>query len=320
MPLIDMPLEELKTYMGISPEPDDIDTFWDKALAEMKAADPQISIEESEFKAPYAECYDMTFTGMGGARIYAKLIKPIIPKGKSPAVIKFHGYTMDSGDWIALLPYAAAGFTVASMDCRGQGGKSEDVGGVRGNTLHGHIIRGLEEGPEKLLYRSIFCDAAQLAGIVMDMDDVEEKRVGCYGGSQGGALALACASLEPRINRVASIEPFLSDYRRVWDMDLDKKAYQEIQDWFRRFDPTHEREDEFFRTLSYIDVKNIVHRIDGELLMLTGLMDDMCPPSAQFAAYNHVTSKKDMVLFPDFGHEELPRAYDRVFRFMMGML
>ena len=219
---------------------------------------------------------------------------------KSPAVIKFHGYTMNSGDWISLLPYAAAGFTVASMDCRGQGGKSEDVGGVKGNTLHGHIIRGLEEGPDKLLYRSIFCDTAQLAGIIMAMDDVDESRVGCYGGSQGGALAIACASLEPGIKRVASIAPFLSDYKRVWDMDLDKKAYQEIQDWFRRFDPTHAKEDGFFQTLSYIDVKNLAHRIKGKLLMITGLMDDMCPPSSQFAVYNHTSSKKRYDNIPRF--------------------
>lgn len=319
MPVLDMPLEKLKKYQGSSPKPDDLDLFWNKAIAEMKAVDSNVILQESLFQAPFAKCYDMTFTGIGGARIYTKLVKPIGNKEKKPAVIKFHGYSMNSGDWTALMPYAAAGFTVASMDCRGQGGRSDDVGGVKGNTLYGHIIRGLEAGPSKLLYRSIFCDCAQLAGIVMDMDDVDEKRVGCFGGSQGGALALACASLEPRINRVAAVCAFLCDYKRVWDMDLDKKAYQEIQDWFRRFDPTHCREEEFFHTLSYIDMQNLVHRIQGDLLMFTGLMDDMCPSSTQFAAYNKVTSIKDMVIYPDFGHEELPGADDKIFQFMLGL-
>ena len=57
----------------------------------------------------------------------------------------FHGYTGDSGDWADKLGYVLAGFTVAAMDCRGQAGLSEDKGGVNGNTLHGHIIRGLED-------------------------------------------------------------------------------------------------------------------------------------------------------------------------------
>ena len=32
MPLIDMPLEELKKYQGISPKPDDFDEYWDRAI------------------------------------------------------------------------------------------------------------------------------------------------------------------------------------------------------------------------------------------------------------------------------------------------
>ena len=44
----------------------------------------------------------------------------------------------------------------------------------------------------------------------MAMDDVDKSRVGATGGSQGGALTLACASLEPRIFRAAPRFSFLS--------------------------------------------------------------------------------------------------------------
>jgi cephalosporin-C deacetylase len=115
---------------------------------------------------------------------------------------------------------------VAALDCRGQGGLSEDVGGVKGNTHHGHIIRGLSDEPRNMLMRHIFLDTAQLAGLVMAMPEVDETRVAAMGGSQGGALTVACASLEPRINRLAPVFPFLCDYRRVWEMDLAKDAYQ----------------------------------------------------------------------------------------------
>ena len=37
MPLVDMPLEKLKTYEGVSPCPKDIDEYWDTAIAEMNA-------------------------------------------------------------------------------------------------------------------------------------------------------------------------------------------------------------------------------------------------------------------------------------------
>ena len=317
--IFDMPLEQLKKYQGINPRPHDFDEYWDKALEEMKSIDPQVELIPAKFQAPFAECFDLYFTGVGGARIHAKYLRPKNSDKPHPAVLMFHGYSGSSGSWYDKLGYVASGFSVAALDCRGQGGLSEDVGGVKGNTLYGHIIRGLDDSPEKLLYRSIFLDTAQLARIVMDMPEVDENRVGALGGSQGGALTLACTALEPRIKRLAPVYPFLCDYKRVWEMDLAKNAYQELTDYFRRFDPTHAREDEIFTTLGYIDVQYLANRIKGEVLMAVGLMDTICPPSTQFAAYNKITSKKEMVIYPDYGHEMLPGFDDMTFEFMMGL-
>jgi cephalosporin-C deacetylase len=211
------------------------------------------------------------------------------------------------------------GFTVAALDCRGQGGISEDAGSVVGWTLQGHIVRGLADDPEKMLYRQIFLDTAQLARIVMDMPDVDEDRVGASGGSQGGGLTLACASLEPRIRRAAPDFPFLTDYQRVWQIDLAKDAYSELQGYFRRFDPRHEHEAELFTKLGYIDVQYLAPRIRAEVLMGVGLMDTVCPPSTQFAAYNKITAPKSLVVYPDFGHETLPGHADIVFEFLSGL-
>jgi len=241
MPLIDKPLEELKTYQGINPKPADFDKFWDDSITEMKAIDPQVELTPSEFQSPHVDCFHMRFTGAGGARIYAKLLRPKNTPAPHPGVVCFHGYSGDSGDWVGHLPYAAAGFTVAALDCRGQGGKSEDVGGVTGTTLRGHLIRGLDGPPEKMLFRNIFLDTVQLAGLVMNLPEVDETRVGAMGGSQGGGLTLACAALEPRIKRAAATFPFLCDYQRVWEMDQAENAYRELQDYFRYFDPQHKR-------------------------------------------------------------------------------
>jgi cephalosporin-C deacetylase len=235
----------------------------------------------------------------------------------------FHGYSGSSGDWADKLGYVAEGYVVAALDCRGQGGLSEDVGGVTGWTLRGHIVRGLEDAlkgePERLLFRDIFLDTAELAKIVMEMDEVDASRVGATGGSQGGGLTVACMSLVPELKRAAPVFPFLSDYKRVWDMDQDKDAYAELREWFRRFDPTHDREDEIFTALGYIDVHNLAPRTKAEVLWFTGLMDTVCPPSTQFAAYNRITSQKSMVIYPDFGHENLPGHSDKIFDFMMGL-
>jgi len=318
MPLLDLPLPELRRYAGRNPRPVDFDSYWARALGELERVDPAPLLTPAGIEANGARCFDLWFTSIGGARIYAKYLRPPGP-GPFPAVLQFHGYSGNSGDWFDKLGWPAAGIACAVMDVRGQGGKSEDPGGVRGTTLRGHIVRGLDDpDPDKLAYRQIFLDTAQLARVVMGFAEVDAGRIGCWGQSQGGALALACAALEPRIRRCAPVFPFLCDYRRVWEMDQAKDAYFELSYFFRMFDPRHEREEEVFTKLGYIDCQHLAPRIKAEVLMFTGLMDAICPPSTQFSAFNKVTSNKDVIIYPDYGHELLPGSLDRVFAFLGG--
>ncbi|MBC8039170.1 MAG: acetylxylan esterase [Opitutaceae bacterium] len=320
MPLVDKPLSELRTYLGRNPRPADFDAYWAEALRELDATPPNPRLVPSTAIAPKGvECFDLWFTGVGGARIYSKYLRPS-GATNAPAILQFHGYSGSGGDWAGKVGFAAQGFCVAAMDARGQGGRSEDKGGVQGTTLNGHIIRGLDDpNPHNLLFRNIFLDTAQLARAVMSLPEVDATRVGAMGGSQGGALTIACAALEPRVKRAAPVFPFLCDYQRVWEMDQAKDAYAELKTFFRNFDPRHEREEEIFTKLGYIDLQHLAPRIKAEVLMFTGLMDTICPPSTQFAAYNKMTCKKDVVIYPDFGHEGLPGESDRTFNFMLGL-
>ncbi len=323
MPLVDKPLPELYEYRGRNPRPDDFDAYWAAALRELDATDPRPELKPNPvLSSRHVDCFDLWFTGVGGARIYSKYIRPknAPTAGKHPAVLQFHGYSGHSGDWLDKFGWPAEGFCYAAMDCRGQGGRSEDNAQIKGPTLRGHIVRGLEDpDPRKLAFRQIYLDTVQLARVVMNFPEVDAGRVGCFGGSQGGALTLACAALEPRIRRAAPVYPFLCDYQRVWEMDLAKEVYEEIRLFFRMFDPRHERVKDIFTRLGYIDCQHLAPRIKSEVLMFTGLMDPVCPPSAQFAAYNKITAKKDLVLYPDFAHEPLPGQIDRTFNFMRGL-
>jgi len=319
MPIVDKPLPELLTYTGRNPCPPDMDFFWDSSIAEMRLLDPGVELIPSKFRSSAAECFHLYFTGVGGSRIHAKYLRPRNVSKPHPAVLIFHGYAGSSGDWVDKLGFVSQGYSAAALDCRGQGGRSQDLGGVTGNTLRGQIIRGLDDDPKKLLFRQIFLDTAQLARIVMNMPEVDPKRVGATGTSQGGGLTLACAALEPGIKLAAPVFPFLCDYQRVWEMDLAVGAYEELRTYFRQFDPRHQREKEIFTKLGYIDCQHLAKRIRAEMLMGIGLMDTICPPSTQFAAYNKITSKKNLVIYPDFAHESLPGLPDTFFEFMSGL-
>ena len=75
--------------------------------------------------------------------------------------------------------------------------------------------------------------------------------------------------------------------------------------------------DEIFTKLGYIDLQYLAPRIKADFLMFTGLRDNICPPSTQFAAYNKMTCNKNVIFYPEFGHETPPDAPDRVLKFFL---
>ena len=166
------------------------------------------------------------------------------------------------------------------------------------------------------MYRSIFLDTVQLARVVASLSEVDPSYICASGMSQGGGLTLACSALEASIKKAVAVMPFLSDYKRVWEMDMAKDAYAELRDFFRMFDPSHEHEDEIFTRLGYIDVQHLAPRIRAEVLMVVGLMDTVCPPSTQFAAYNKIKSQKHLLIYPDYAHEIPAELADRIFQFI----
>ncbi len=160
-----------------------------------------------------------SFKRVRGARIHAQCLKPKNILEKHPAIIMFHGYRGNCGDWVEKLAYVAMGYTVVAMDCRGQ----------------------------------------------------------------GGGLTIACAALEPKIKMIAPVYPFLSDYKRVWQ------------------------------------IKNLAKHIRCQVMFTATLLDNICPPSTQFAVYNKITSKKFLRVYNDFGHENLPKTNDAIFQFMSNL-
>lgn len=306
MPLsVDMPLEQLKKYEGISPKPQDFDLYWSRSLEELKELPKKFRIEKNDFETPYCECFDLYFQGVEDATIHVKYLKPKnIKEGeKIPAILEFHGYGGCSKDWTYKLPYVACNIAVFSMECRGQMGDSTDSFGVDNHFRTCNLIRGVMT-PENLYYKKVFLDAVRLAEIVMGFEFINNKNVGTMGYSQGGGIALALAALRPDIKSVFAVYPFLSDYLRCWNMDTGA-AYEEIKDYFRQRDPQHKKEKEFFNNLGYVDIENMAHWIRADVTMTTGLMDKTCPPSTQFATYNKLVCRKRHLIFPDYGHEDM---------------
>jgi len=85
MPFIDMPLDQLKTYQGRNPRPADFDDFWDRSPEEMRSLKAEVEIIPADFRSAVADSFHLYFTGVGGSRVYAKLLRPKSVSAPHPA-------------------------------------------------------------------------------------------------------------------------------------------------------------------------------------------------------------------------------------------
>jgi cephalosporin-C deacetylase len=81
---------------------------------------------------------------------------------------------------------------------------------------------------------------------------------------------------------------------------VDSDPYGEI----RRFCITHrERVDQVFQTLSYYDGVHFAGLCQLPALFSVGLMDNICPPSTVYAAYNGWNGEKQIRVYRYNNHE-----------------
>lgn len=309
-------LEQYQTYLGTNPMPEDFDGFWAARMEEARQVPLDYTLSPSEIPH-FDTCryYDLWFRGMGGARIYAKYLIPV-SRQPVPLVLQFHGYPGASRSWLEQSSYAGMGFALLAMDCPGQGGRGEDLGGYAGTTVSGHIVAGLDGPPEDMYYIRLHQNICILCRIVRELQGIDQGRIYINGASQGGGLGIACAALNPDLPRKAAIlYPFLSDYQKVWELGADTIAYEGLRYYSRWFDPAGERMEEAFTKLGYIDTHNFAHMVRCEVLFGTGLADTVCPPCTQYAVYNNLSCKKRHILFPDYGHEEIQAFDDMILSF-----
>jgi cephalosporin-C deacetylase len=113
-------------------------------------------------------------------------------------------------------------------------------------------------------------------------------------------MTIAAAALAPdRVKLAMPDVPFLCHYRRAVEL-TDQLPYLEITQYLKVH---RDRVERVFRTLSYFDGAHFARRIRAQCLFSAALMDMICPPSTVFAAYNRVTSPKQMRLYAFNEHE-----------------
>lgn len=304
MALFDMPYDDLVAYRPVRDEPPDFDAFWQRTLDEARAFPLDARFEPFDAGLRSIETFDVTFNGYGGQPIKGWLIIPRGRSGPLPCVVEFIGYGGGRAfphDWLF---WSACGYAHFVMDTRGQGsawspGDTPDPELDGANPqFPGFMTRGILR-PETYYYRRVFTDAVRAVEAAAAHPAVDGRRIAAAGGSQGGGIVLAVAGLAPAVRAALPDVPFLCHYRRATEI-TDAHPYQEIA----RYCMVHrDKIDTVFATLAYFDGVTFAARAGCPALFSVGLMDEVCPPSTVYAAYNHYAGPKDIRVYRYNHHE-----------------
>ncbi len=304
MAFFDLPYDELVKYRPERVEPEDFDQFWSETLVEARAYPLAARFEEVDAGLRLIEAYDVTYNGYGGQPIKSWFLLPKSRLTILPCIVHFIGYGGGRSFPIEWTAFPAAGYALLVMDTRGQGsawspGDTPDPE-LEGSSPHypGFMTRGVLD-PRTYYYRRVFVDGVRAVEAARSHPAVDPGRVAVTGASQGGGITLAVAGLEPNLQACLPDVPFLCHYRRATQL-VDTNPYFEISSYLNTHRNYIER---VFHTLSYFDGVNFAARSRAPALFSTGLMDDICPPSTVFAAYNHYAGPKKINVYEYNKHE-----------------
>ncbi|GAA0459905.1 cephalosporin-C deacetylase [Paractinoplanes deccanensis] len=300
MALFDLPLAELRDYRPALPEPDDFDAFWQRTLTAAREHDLAAELVPYDALLPAVRVFDVRFSGYDGQRVAAWLLRPADAGDRPlPCVVQFIGYGGGRGRPHEWLLWPAAGYSVLVVDSRGQGdGDTPDLPGDGTPHHNGLLTRGVLD-PEQYYYRRLFTDAVRAVDLAASLPDVDPTRIVVAGASQGGGIAQAVAGLHPQVRAALIDVPFLTHFRRASEI-TDSHPYSELSAFCAA---NRERTEQVFDTLGYFDGVHFAARATAPALYSVGLMDDVCPPSTVYAAYNHYAGPKQMQVWPYNRHE-----------------
>lgn len=306
----------LNGYSGSAILPADFDAFWQRKVAEMEEMELDYSISQAEIPVcPCTKFLDIRMKGFAGADLYAKYVLPVSDR-PVPVVLQFHGYPGASRGWFEQSSFAGMGFAVIAMDCPGLAGYSNYNSVPEGTLYSDHIIMGLGGRPDELYYTQTYLDTCLMVRLAEALPELDSSRIFVSGGSQGGGLSIVCAALNPgKIRKAAILYPFLADMKCAYDCGSDAVVFTGMKYWKRWHNQTADGDEEMFTKLGYIDALNFADKISCPVLFGTGLKDVFIPPKAQLATYARIRSPKELVIYPDYGHEEIADFDDRIIGF-----
>ena len=297
--------------------PADFDAFWaeaKEALAKLPVdarLTPKPELSTGKVDVFHVSLQNVGSDAKGASRFYGILAVPKA-EGRFPALMNPPG--AGARPYRGLVDVAERGYITLQVGIHGiPVDLPQEVydGLLAGafNTGRGYAAFNLDDR-DRYYYRRVYLGCLRANDFLVSHPKWDGKNLTVTGGSQGGALTITTAGLDPRVTALAPYYPALSDMAGY----LKGRA----GGWPHIFRDEKEghRTPAKIRTASYYDVVNFARRVKAPGLYSWGWNDEVCPPTSTHAVYNVVTAPKELLLTVETGHNTVPEETAKVDRWI----
>ncbi len=295
-------------------DPADFKNFWDSAKAELA----KIPIDARMVLLPerctdLVNVYHVNFQNINNSRVYGILCVPKKP-GRYPAILRVPGAGIRpyNGD----IRNAAKGFITLEIGIHGiPVNLAPDVySNLSSGALNGYWYFNLDSR-DRYYFKRVYMGCVRANDFIDSLPEYDGKTLGITGGSQGGALSIITAGLDPRIKYLAAFYPALSDMTGY----LKNRAggWPHI---FDKYNAQYNNKADKIKTIAYYDVVNFAKRLKAKGFYSWGFNDNVCPPTSMYAAYNVIPAPKQLLLAVETAHWTYPEQNEKAEQWLLSNL
>lgn len=295
--------------------PTDFTKFWNEAKAELA----KIPLDSKMTLLPErctekTNVYHVSIQNFPyGARVYGILCVPKKP-GKYPALLSVPG--------AGIRPYngniamAERGMITLEIGIHGIP-VTMDVGvynNLASGALAGYPSFNLDD-KNRYYYKRVYLGCVRANDFLVSLPEFDGEHLAVTGGSQGGALSIVTAGLDPRVKYLGAYYPALCDVTGY----LKGRA----GGWPHLFEKNNlasNNKPDKIETCGYYDVVNFARQVKVPGQYTWGYNDETCPPTSMYAAYNVITANKTLFLALETGHYTFPEQTQRMNDWLYEML
>jgi len=288
-------------------EPPDFVEYWEATKAAVRAIPLDMQLEKVNDKSNDKQTtYKINFANIENLRVYGWLSVPTAA-GKHPAIL-----TVPAAGWKPYGPgsgWATQGFISMVLFAHAYPVDlpTEKYDELQKGPLAGYMHQG-KDNRDTYYFRHVFTGCTRFMDYLMSRPEWDGQNLIVTGSSQGGALSLICAGLEPKVTAIASNVPAMCDHTGCM---IDRAC-----GWPRLIP---DKDANVAKVSAYYDAVNFARHAKCATLISTGFVDATCPPTSVYSAYAVLPQPKLMVPTPWMGHSMDPKFGELQQKFITGL-